>query len=78
MLAMIDFHEIDCWNLVGGGTSEMYATIIQGIADCWDQFWIMHLYVTLGWLQRTFLQNCVFEQFQNPENLIFKKKSFDQ
>jgi hypothetical protein len=25
-----EFHEIDSWNLVGG-TSKMYATIIQGI-----------------------------------------------
>jgi hypothetical protein len=30
MLTKIEFHEIDNWNLVGG-TSEMYATIIQGI-----------------------------------------------
>jgi hypothetical protein len=28
--AKIEFHEIDSWKLVGG-TSEMYATIIQGI-----------------------------------------------
>jgi hypothetical protein len=30
MLALIEFHEIDRWNLVWG-TSEMYAAIIQGI-----------------------------------------------
>jgi hypothetical protein len=30
MLAKIEFHEIDSWNLVVG-TSEMYATVIQRI-----------------------------------------------
>jgi hypothetical protein len=30
MLAKIEFHEINSWNLVRG-TSKMYATIIQGI-----------------------------------------------
>jgi hypothetical protein len=51
MLAKIEYHEIDSWNLVRG-TSEMYATIIP--RDWWDQFWIMRLYVTLGWLEYTF------------------------
>jgi hypothetical protein len=44
MLANIEFHEIDSWNLVGG-TSEIcyYGSIL-----------IMRLYVTLGWLERLF------------------------